>query len=60
MAKTTKKSVKKANARKKAAKKASSAKKTTRDRARAAESLDCLVELHKLQGVLLKQLSKDI
>jgi hypothetical protein len=36
------------------------AKKTTRGQARAAEYASCLMELHKLQGVLLSHLQKEI
>lgn len=42
------------------AKKAKKPKKTTKVKTRAVESLDCLLELHKLQGVLLAQLAKEI
>ncbi len=42
------------------AKKTKQSKKTTKAKARTAESLDCLLELHKLQGVLLAQLKKEL
>ena len=48
MAKSTKK---------KTAKKSKVIKKS---KAKAAEALDCLLELHKLQGVLLTQLKKEL
>ena len=32
----------------------------TGNRTRAAENVSCLLELHKLQGVLLNQLSKEV
>jgi len=35
-------------------------KKTTKDQRKAAEYLDCLLELHKLQGLLLAQLRKEV
>ena len=53
MAKSTKKTAKKVSSSKKSPK-------TARNRGRITENVDCLLELHKLQGVLLKQLRKDI
>jgi len=44
-------------------KKTTSSKKTkkiAKKQSRAAEDVDCLLELHKLQGVLLAQLRKEI
>jgi hypothetical protein len=35
-------------------------KKTSKSQPRLAENVDCLLELHKLQGVLLAQLRKEI
>ncbi len=35
-------------------------KKTTKGQTKAAEYLDCLLELHKLQEVLLAQLQKEV
>jgi len=35
-------------------------KKTTKGQTRSAEYLDCLLELHNLQGVLLAQLRKEV
>ncbi len=35
-------------------------KKTSKSQPRLAENIDCLLELHKLQGVLLAQLRKEI
>jgi len=37
-----------------------SSKKTTKAQTKVAEYLDCLLELHKLQGVLLAQLHKEV
>lgn len=37
-----------------------STKKTTKDQAKAGEYLDRLLELHKLQSVLLAQLRKEV
>lgn len=34
--------------------------KTTKRKTNAAECIDCLLELHKLQGVLLAQLEKEV
>ena len=34
--------------------------KKNQPRSRIAENVDCLLELHKLQGVILNQLHKDI
>jgi len=34
--------------------------KTTKGKTKAAECIDCLLELHKLQGVLLAQLHKEV
>jgi len=48
---------------KKKAKGAISAKKgkrTTKSQTKAAEYVSCLLELHKLQGVLLKELGKQV
>ena len=53
MAKSTKKRAKVTNLTKKS-------KKTSKKQSRAAESVDCLFELHKLQGILLTQLRKEI
>ena len=39
---------------------AKKAKKTAQRQTKAAEYLSCLLELHKLQGVLLAQLRKEI
>lgn len=36
------------------------AKKTARGQTKAAEYVSCLLELHKLQGVLLNQLEKEV
>ena len=46
----------------KSAKKVKVAKKTKtkKSKTKVAESLDCLFELHKLQGVLLDQLKKEL
>ena len=41
-------------------KKKKKAKKTKKVLTRARESIDCLFELHKLQGILLSQLKKEI
>jgi len=54
MAKSTRRTAKTA------VKKAKQTKKTAKRQTRVSESLDCLVELHKLQGVMLAQLRKDI
>ena len=35
-------------------------KRTTKAKTRAVECIDCLLELHKLQGELLAQLAKEI
>jgi len=35
-------------------------KKTTKGKTKASEHVSCLLELHKLQGVLLAQLSKEV
>ena len=56
MAKSTRKKAKGAIS----AKKPKKSKKATKGQAKAAEYIDCLLELHKLQGVLLKQLTKEI
>ncbi len=37
-----------------------SKKTTAKGQSRAAKSVDCLLELHKLQGVLLAQLRKEV
>jgi len=42
------------------AKKAKKTKKTTKAKTKIAEYIDCLLELHELQGVLLAQLAKGI
>lgn len=39
---------------------AKKSKKTSKGQTKAAEYLDCLLELHKLQGVLLAQLRKEV
>ena len=39
---------------------AKKSKKTAKGQRKAAEYLDCLLELHKLQGVLLAQLRKEV
>ena len=39
---------------------AKKSKKTSKGQTKAAEYLDCLLELHKLQGVLLVQLRKEV
>jgi len=41
-------------------KKQVSTKKTAKKQAKIAENVDCLIELHKLQGILLAQLRKEI
>ncbi len=53
MAKSTKKSRKKAILTKKM-------KKTAKSQTKAAEYVSSLLELHKLQGVLLKRLDKEV
>ena len=45
---------------KKTGKKTTSAKKTVKTKSRMVENLECLMELHKLQGVLLGQLHKEV
>jgi hypothetical protein len=42
------------------AKKVKKSKKAAKGQTRTTEYMDCLLELHKLQGVLLKQLAKEI
>jgi len=39
---------------------AKKAKKTTKARTKAAEYVDCLLELHKLQGTLLARLDREV
>lgn len=56
MAKSTEKKTKGA----KTAKTAKKAKKITKSRTKASEYVDCLLELHKLQGVLLTRLDKEV
>ena len=41
-------------------KKAKKTKKTAKGQTKAAEYVSCLLELHKLQGVLLNQLEKAV
>jgi len=42
------------------AKKVKKSKKATKGQTKTVEYIDCLLELHKLQGGLLKQLAKEI
>jgi hypothetical protein len=42
------------------AKRAKKAPKTAKGQTKATEYVSCLLELHKLQGVLLNQLSKEV
>jgi hypothetical protein len=44
----------------KGAKRAKNAPKTTKGQTKAAECVSCLLELHKLQRVLLNQLRREI
>jgi hypothetical protein len=44
----------------KGAKEAKKSKKTTKGQTKAAEYVGCLLELHKLQGVLLARLRREI
>lgn len=53
MAKSTRKKTKGTISRKKS-------RKTTKGKTNVAECIDCLLELHKLQGVLLAQLHKEL
>ena len=53
MAKSTQSKTKKTGSTKRA-------KSSVKNSARAAENVDCLLELHKLQGVLLAQLKKAV
>ncbi len=39
---------------------AKESKKATKGRTKTNECISCLLELHKLQGILLKQLTKEI
>jgi len=41
-------------------KKVKKSKKAAKGQTKTAEYIDCLLELHKLQGVLLKRLAKEI
>ena len=56
MAKSTREKTKSAIS----ARKAKKPKKTTKGQTKAAEYVNCLLELHKLQGVLLAQLRKEV
>ncbi len=56
MAKSTRKKIKGVISMKKVKK----SKKATKGQTKTAEYIDCLLELHKLQGVLLKQLAKEM
>jgi len=51
---------KSARKKKKAAISAKKPKKSAADRTKTAEYVSCLLELHKLQGVLLAELHKEI
>jgi hypothetical protein len=57
MTKSTRKKVKETTTLMKKAKKT---KKTAKGQTKTAEYVSCLLELHKLQGVLLKQLEKEV
>jgi len=57
MAKSTRKKAKKTTT---SMKKAKKTKKTAKGRTETAEYVSCLLELHKLQGVLLNQLEKTV
>ena len=56
MAKSTRKKIKGVIS----AKKVKRSKKATKGQTKATEYIDCLWELHKLQGVLLKQLAREM
>jgi len=42
------------------AEKAKKTKKTAKSKTKATEYVSCLLELHKLQGILLSQLGKEV